>query len=61
MVWLIGAICMILFGAAGVAIGLLLPDSGPTRYWGEYWSWLVYFGWCPFGDPGGRFPATCRR
>jgi hypothetical protein len=27
MVWLIGAICMILFGAAGVAIGLLLPDQ----------------------------------
>jgi Mn2+/Fe2+ NRAMP family transporter len=25
MVWFIGAICMILFGAAGVAIGLYLP------------------------------------
>ncbi len=25
MVWIIGAICMILFGAAGVAIGLYLP------------------------------------
>jgi hypothetical protein len=25
MVWIIGAICMILFGAALVAIGLLLP------------------------------------
>ena len=25
MVWLIGAICMILFGAAGVALGLYLP------------------------------------
>ena len=25
MVWLIGAICMILFGAAGVFIGLYLP------------------------------------
>ena len=25
--WLIGAICMILFGGASVAIGLLLPDQ----------------------------------
>jgi hypothetical protein len=25
MVWLIGAICMILFGAAGVVIGVYLP------------------------------------
>ena len=25
MVWIIGAICMIFFGAAGVAIGLSLP------------------------------------
>ena len=25
MVWLIGAICMIVFGAAGVFIGLYLP------------------------------------
>jgi len=28
MVWLIGAICMILFGAAGVALGLYLPMLG---------------------------------
>jgi hypothetical protein len=28
MVWFIGAICMILFGAAGVAIGLYLPMLG---------------------------------
>ena len=26
MVWLIGAICMILFGAAGVVLGLYLPE-----------------------------------
>ena len=25
MIWIVGAICMILFGAAGVAIGLYLP------------------------------------
>jgi hypothetical protein len=25
MVWIVGAICMILLGAGGVAIGLLLP------------------------------------
>jgi hypothetical protein len=28
MVWIIGAICMILFGAGLVAIGLLLPMLG---------------------------------
>ena len=28
MVWVVGAICMILFGAAGVAIGLYLPMLG---------------------------------
>ena len=26
MVWMIGAICMIVFGAAGVAIGVFLPS-----------------------------------
>lgn len=26
MVWVVGAICMILLGAGAVAIGLLLPD-----------------------------------
>ena len=52
MVWLIGAICMIFSALRAVAIGLLLPDVGNMRYWGEYWSWLVYFCWCPFGDPG---------
>ena len=57
MVWIIGAICMILFGAGLVAIGLLLPMLG-YAIMGESWSWLVYFGWCPFGDPGVRFPGT---
>ena len=28
MVWLVGAICMIFFGAAAVAIGLYLPMLG---------------------------------
>jgi len=28
MVWIIGAICMIFFGAASVAVGLFLPMLG---------------------------------
>ena len=58
MVWVIGAICMIILGAGLVAIGLSLPMLGYAIV-GESWSWLVYFGWCPFGDPGVRFPVTC--
>lgn len=55
MVWIIGAICMIFFGAGLMAIGLSLSMLG-YGIGGESWSSLVFFCWCPFGDPG----ETCR-
>ena len=47
MAWIIGAVCMIFFGVALVAVGWSVAMLG----W-ESWSSLVYFCWCPYGDPG---------
>ena len=57
MVWFIGAICMILFGAAGVALGLYLPMLGYAIVGGI----LVVAGiflLVSFRRSGVRFPAT---
>jgi hypothetical protein len=62
MAWIVGAVCMIFVGIALVVIGFVAHMLGYAILGGP-WSWLVYFCWRPYGDPGetGRLFFVRRR